>query len=265
MFNSDKKIYKPLNWLVNDVIVLNYNYNSPSNIAFIPRLDCSIICHFKELPQILFNNQFISVDNISLVPVIDHVRYIKLFQNHEAVIINCKPTVLSRIFKIDLTPSFNAFYHLPNDIISKLESCISINKTLDENMQAFENIINLYHNKPYVPDAIDIIYNKIINNSNNIHLKELTQLSDKSTRTLQRVFLKRTGVTMKLLNRLTRFNYIIDNLYSNNNSHYIDFIYDQNFFDQSHFIKDFKKIIGDTPSHFKHNDQTLLKIMSGRI
>jgi AraC-like DNA-binding protein len=62
-------------------------------------------------------------------------------------------------------------------------------------------------------------------------------------------FRKLVGTTPKKVASIVRFNTVLDNL--SNSKSLIDICYENNFFDQAHFIKDFKQFTGDTPENFK--------------
>ncbi|WP_449437026.1 helix-turn-helix domain-containing protein [Pedobacter steynii] len=48
---------------------------------------------------------------------------------------------------------------------------------------------------------------------------------------------------------IVRFNTVLDNI--DNHKSISEHCYENNFFDQSHFIKDFKRFTGETPENFK--------------
>jgi len=57
------------------------------------------------------------------------------------------------------------------------------------------------------------------------------------------------GTTAKKFASIVRFNTVLDNL--NETKTLTEICYEKNFFDQAHFIKDFKQFTGDTPENFK--------------
>ena len=64
--------------------------------------------------------------------------------------------------------------------------------------------------------------------------------------------------------RIVRFNYLWDKIRTEHVLDYQDLVFDGHFFDQSHFIKDFKDIIGETPSYFFKRNLQHLQIISGK-
>lgn len=68
-------------------------------------------------------------------------------------------------------------------------------------------------------------------------------------RYLQKIFVKHTGVTPKLYNKINRFQLSLKYL-SAENSSLTSVAYDCGYFDQSHFIREFKSFTGITPSAY---------------
>ena len=78
-------------------------------------------------------------------------------------------------------------------------------------------------------------------------LKEELQVSYKS---LDRWFLKYIGLTPKRFTQLTRFRNILQELDEQTNPDWMQFVLDYNFFDQAHFIKEFRQFAGVSPTEF---------------
>lgn len=70
-----------------------------------------------------------------------------------------------------------------------------------------------------------------------------------STRYLNKLFLQYTGVTPKLYNKISRFQHSLQ-LIAKNKYSLTSIAYECGYFDQSHFIKDFKFFTGVTPSAY---------------
>jgi AraC-like DNA-binding protein len=70
-----------------------------------------------------------------------------------------------------------------------------------------------------------------------------------STRYLCKLFLQYTGVTPKLYNKINRFQHSL-RLIAENQFSLTSIAYDCGYFDQSHFIRDFKHFAGLTPSSY---------------
>ncbi|WP_090624372.1 helix-turn-helix domain-containing protein [Parapedobacter indicus] len=82
-----------------------------------------------------------------------------------------------------------------------------------------------------------------------IRIKELNEKLGISQSPLEKRFRKMVGTTPKKFASIIRFNAVLDNL--NHTKSLIELCYQHNFFDQAHFVKDFKQYTGDTPENFK--------------
>jgi len=93
-------------------------------------------------------------------------------------------------------------------------------------------------------EAVNLIYQS----KGNIRITELNDKLFISQSPFEKRFRKVVGTTPKKFASIVRFNTVLDDL---NTKSLIDICYENNFFDQAHFIKDFKQFTGDTPEHFK--------------
>lgn len=96
-----------------------------------------------------------------------------------------------------------------------------------------------------IVEAVKMIYKS----NGNIRIKELTEKLLISQSPFEKRFRKIVGTTAKKFASIVRFNGVLDQF--NQTKTLSEICYDNNFFDQSHFIKDFKQFTGDTPDQFK--------------
>lgn len=96
-----------------------------------------------------------------------------------------------------------------------------------------------------VVEAVKLIYQT----NGTIRIKELNEKLCISQSPFEKRFRKVVGTTAKKFASIVRFNTVLDNL--NATKTLIEICYENNFFDQAHFIKDFKQFTGDTPENFK--------------
>lgn len=82
-----------------------------------------------------------------------------------------------------------------------------------------------------------------------IRIKDLNDQLYISPSSFEKRFRKIVGTTPKKFASIVRFNTILDTI--NSNKTLIEICYENGFFDQAHFIKDFKQHTGDTPENFK--------------
>jgi AraC-like DNA-binding protein len=96
-----------------------------------------------------------------------------------------------------------------------------------------------------IVEAVKLIYQR----KGTIRIKELNEILFISQSPFEKRFRKVVGTTPKKFASIIRFNAVLDNL--NETKSLTEICYENNFFDQAHFIKDFKHFTGETPEHFK--------------
>lgn len=96
-----------------------------------------------------------------------------------------------------------------------------------------------------IVEAIKLIYQS----NGSIRIKALNEKLYISQSPFEKRFRKIVGTTPKKFASIVRFNAVIDQLAQAKTL--TEICYENNFFDQAHFIKDFKHFTGDTPENFK--------------
>jgi AraC-like DNA-binding protein len=96
-----------------------------------------------------------------------------------------------------------------------------------------------------IMEAVKLIYSS----KGTIKIKDLHEKLFISQSPFEKRFGKLVGTTPKKFASIVRFHSVLDDL--NNIKSLTEICYKHNFFDQAHFIKDFKQYTGDTPETFK--------------
>jgi AraC-like DNA-binding protein len=78
-----------------------------------------------------------------------------------------------------------------------------------------------------------------------------------SARYLQKLFLQHTGLTPKLYSKINRFQNSLRLLNNKKDASLTSIAYDCGYFDQSHFIREFKSFTGTTPSSYSVDNSPL--------
>lgn len=96
-----------------------------------------------------------------------------------------------------------------------------------------------------IVEAVKLIYQT----NGSIRITELSEKLFISQSPLEKRFRKVVGTTAKKFASIVRFNAVLNDL--KNTKSLTEICYENHFFDQAHFIKDFKQFTGDTPENFK--------------
>lgn len=81
-------------------------------------------------------------------------------------------------------------------------------------------------------------------------------------RKLERLFKRHVGVSPKQFQRLNRFRRVIRRLERGDHSDLAGLAYDSSYYDQTHFIKEFKLFTGSTPSRFLKESRAVVNIVN---
>lgn len=95
-----------------------------------------------------------------------------------------------------------------------------------------------------------------IRKSSSVSVNALCNESQSYYKKLERSFLKHVGYTPKNYCRIVRFNKAIRQLHVSKKS-LTSVCYECGYYDQSHFIKDFRKFTGTSPKHFQTENSSI--------
>lgn len=250
-----------MEWLIQQFET--YAFSVPVSDKFLPRPYIHLIFHFKSCPTI-DDVTPIRVEPLFVAPIIPKAIHLAFEGETDTFVITCKASVFSKLFKVDLSPISKKSISLSQPELILLWEEMSKLETTELRISCFSNFIHAIQTTPYIPDAIDVFYDKIIEKSITTPLKDIMQECAASKSTLLRKFTKRTGVNPKTLTRVVRFNYLWNKINDENAIDYQELIFDTHYFDQSHFINDFKAITGETPSCFFKRNLEVVKLLSGK-
>ena len=86
-------------------------------------------------------------------------------------------------------------------------------------------------------------------------IKQVCDKTDLNLKQLERKFLKAVGTTPKTFSRTTRFLYLCHHLQEYENKTMAQLAYELGYYDQAHFIRDFKAFSGLTPkAYYQHHN-----------
>jgi AraC-like DNA-binding protein len=98
--------------------------------------------------------------------------------------------------------------------------------------------------------CVEYAQNQLMQNNGMLNIDGLSSRLNISRRSLERYFSDNVGMPPKYYARVLRFNYAFGLKRANPALDWFDIIYDCGYFDQTHFIKDFKHFTGKAPTAF---------------
>lgn len=165
--------------------------------------------------------------------------------------------------------AFYPFYQQP--VSGFTDGTLAFTDAFDEDLQIIESdILKQEENEKMAAKAESFLLNYLPEEDTNIHrvnkiiefvinepsVHKVGDLSDHfnvSKRTLQRLFKKYVGVSPKWIIQRYRIHEAAEKLASGLSKNWPQLALNLGYFDQSHFIKDFKQIVGRTPKDYLDN------------
>lgn len=167
--------------------------------------------------------------------------------------IKCMPTALTHLFGISIKDFTDKVVALNDNDISPLNTlmkelafCANYENMIDVAETYLQAIIN---KQDYFINEIDKIVDLIFKSNGMLSIMEIQRQFYITERQLQRMFQKYIGLSPKFYTRIIRFNYIFQ-LMKEGKFSWLDVTHRCGYFDQSHFIRDFKSFTGEDPSKY---------------
>jgi AraC-like DNA-binding protein len=219
-------------------IVLYFNFRSPVEL-----FDANM-----ENPRIL--NHFISgAHNL------DQTTLAKLMGPAEMLIVTFKPGWFANLFvydpqlivnkeiKLDEVMTSEAYEH-----VTRIEKAVKLKERLSKLYNLFTYLMSKDGHFPVckMSEVTELIHRR----KGNISLNEISSKIRTTSRTIERWFKQSIGICPKEYIRNTRFNQVFFYLFENSFTDWQQVLHHFGYYDQSHFIHDFKTITGHTPNEF---------------
>lgn len=168
-----------------------------------------------------------------------------------SVAVKLKPAALTQLYGIQMDQYLDKIVDLdtfPHPELNRLKSILLPFDTEDQLKQVMDNyFLDLARQAASNPiqAALDLIFET----NGIVSVAELALAAGCGERQLERLFKRFVGLSPKYYARIIRFNYIFQLLNSGTSS-WADIVYQSGYYDQSHFIRNFKAFTGEDPSGY---------------
>ncbi|MCW5911819.1 MAG: AraC family transcriptional regulator [Cyclobacteriaceae bacterium] len=181
--------------------------------------------------------------------------------------IKFKPAALAHIFDLKMTDYTDRVVPLPHVAGKSFEKIIS---NIHDPLQPEQFAKFLDHElalliKPSTDDVnrveggLDLIFSR----KGNVEVNELLHHVAVTERQLQRLFNRYVGLPPKFYCRIIRFSHIF-NLMEQHDASWVEIALESGYYDQSHFIRNFKAFTGEDPSAYLFDEQTFANFFMKR-
>lgn len=236
------------------------------NHGLIPQRNINLRFNLSETPQYIHSNGTDSrLENVYFQGL--HTGYreasLKAEGNIDMLGVCFSPESFFPFFKIPVCEFRNRMlgadeigFKSANNLIEQMKDAHNIAARLD----ILENkLISLLDHDKQIPANFPIIFNAV-KQSNESQLYDFCKQNNIGMRKLERMFNKYVGIPASTYGTLNRFHSSLNQLLYKNYSKLSDLAFDNGYFDQMHFIREFKRFAGDTPKNFVHRNNSILQV-----
>jgi hypothetical protein len=137
------------------------------------------------------------------------------------------------------------------DASNKITLLINKAKSTKKRIELIEDFLLKILNKPATIDSIvKSTIDKMIISGGTKPIKKLLEEDLSKRRQLERKFIRQIGISPKQLGKVIRLQATLQMLLNKQDGTLTNIAYENEYFDQAHFIKDFKEFAGVTPKEF---------------
>lgn len=248
-------IHPALRSLIRHIVIIEANFGDhPVSLVgnFMPSPDQAMFINlFTQLKSKKSGeNKFNTVSSCTLIGT--PITPVKLLveESHKTVSIIFQPGGLNRFLNIPMTEIFDNGYSarevIGREINELLDKCHQIHSLTE-----LERIVQNYflQKLPTIKEAlpVDKALQYLLANYNT-DVGQIASMACMSIRSFERKCKERLGIPAKMFARIARFNRAFKILENHQNISWTDLAYDAGYYDQMHFIKDFKEFAKHTPT-----------------
>ena len=180
-----------------------------------------------------------------------------LGQQHQAVVVNLKPAGMHRLLGIPLVEivdcDFDARLVIGREIDALLDQLQEALTDAERNTITQRYLLSKLHQlKVALP--FDLAVLELVHASGNLSIEYVAAQACLSLRQFERKAYERLGLPPKLFGRMIRFSHAYKYKESAPHTSWSEIAHRCGYFDQMHFIRDFKFFAGRTPSMLKEAD-----------
>jgi AraC-like DNA-binding protein len=110
------------------------------------------------------------------------------------------------------------------------------------------------------PERFQKIFKTLKHSENSWQIADFCRQNNIGIRNLERMYNKYVGVSANTFGTLNRFHSSLNRLLCKDFSKLSDLAYDHGYFDQMHFIREFKRFAGNSPKDFVNKNDSILQI-----
>lgn len=136
---------------------------------------------------------------------------------------------------------------------------VSCTGSIPQRLSMLENALVKSLNVELISEKNCLIFDLFNSTPGSENIKRFCVQHGINQRRLERIFNKHIGISPKQFLKLRRFQRILGQIRKHQNRDFLGLTYENDYFDQAHFIKDFKSLTGCSPTRFICEKSSILQ------
>ncbi len=222
-----------------------------------------LILHFGDPYRINFGSRWETQGKRLLAGQITKYFYLKNTGQSRMIGIKMQPAALTHLYGIDMKPLVDRVME-----VSESHPCAVIFDLLDASV-SFESNVERLDNyfgqvRPVLThEELDQALARILSGRGSTKINDIASSSSAERRRLERQFSRYVGLSPKRYSRIVRLKNIFESVQGNDAS-WGDVVFDHDYFDQAHFIRDFREFTGCSPSAYGFDENNFANFFMKR-
>jgi AraC-like DNA-binding protein len=241
--------------LIQCIMVIDVNVDASAGqviIPYPPTPQNSLFFYIGDPIQVQFDDEkgfVLQPRSVIVGPQLTPVK-IDINQRHKAVRVGFQPGGLHRMLGLSLHEMIDGNYNAA-DVFGNKMNAVQMQLQEADGFAAIKEVVEqflltqLVDTKPLL--AFDHAMLQLVHYSGNLPIEKLASISCLSLRQFERVCKQRIGMPPKLFARITRFSKAYRLYENSSHKSWTSIAHECGYFDQMHFIRDFKEFAGVTP------------------
>lgn len=166
--------------------------------------------------------------------------------------IKWKPQALFDLYQLNMSELVDAVIELPKSLYQLFSPLAKFGqeKMKEERLSVLDkHLCQMLSSEKAKENPVTQALERIQSAKGKVDIEELASQISLSTRSLERHFKQSVGLSPKFYSRIIRLNHVFQMVQSGNRD-WADIVYQSGFYDQPHFIKNFKEFIGEDPTSY---------------
>jgi len=139
---------------------------------------------------------------------------------------------------------------MTNEILNMRETLLSLVFIQQKFLFAENHLLKMFGHKLVVNPFVDYAVNQILHMPNQMSIDRISKKVGYSQKHLIKIFKEHVGLSPKSFLKIIRFQKAIQEIEQNKTANWTSIAFDSGYYDQAHFINDFKCFSGFTPTQY---------------